>query len=96
MKRIVFTSSASSVESYPSPPGTIYTENNWNEGCIQLLEADKTGKEKLSYRFFYPVSKTVAEKGMYPSTPLFRSTVDPDNQVHGSSTRNTSRKSSGI
>ena len=73
VKRIVFTSSGSAVDSYEphlSPPGAIYTENKWNERSIQLLEAEKTGKEKLSYYSFYPISKTMAEKGDIFSTPL--------------------------
>ena len=73
VKRIVFTSSSAAVDSYelyPLPPGTIYTENKWNERSIQLLEAEKTGKEKLSYYSFQPISKTMAEKGDIFSTPL--------------------------
>ena len=73
MKRIVFTSSSAAVDSYelhPLPPGTIYTENKWNERSIQLLEAAKAGKEKLTYPSFYPISKTMAEKGMYHDISL--------------------------
>ena len=63
VKRIVITSSALAVETYPSPPGTIFTELDWNDTCIQKFsEWEKNGKEKLS---LYAVSKTLAEKGVH-------------------------------
>ncbi|KZT29949.1 D-lactaldehyde dehydrogenase [Neolentinus lepideus HHB14362 ss-1] len=74
VKRVVFTSSFTTVLSYPNHPVTV-AEDSWNDNCIKDCEENGKNAQQLSK---YAASKTLAEKAVWPFYEKHKYEVDWD------------------